>query len=355
MVNKKFNNKGSTFTIVIIAMALFMTIMFIVSFQTNHQIKTSSRLYIDMQQKYLAESGVDKVIADISSSIESGIKNISTSYSYNEVSTYSNLQYSHEGHIPVDLKKNKINEIWSNFISNYIFNGLERISNDLLNMNLGNGGITLKNNLHEDIKQLAKEINNKIGSEGDVLISKLADYVNDNKITDRNDKGYQDRVNVIGSYIDKKIEEISNIQQKLNELYINSENKNENLTNAIDTTQNKFKDVKYYLEEIKCKLGIKMTGNTTTININIPNYKFPNESTYKLDGYETQELNIPVTINYTNGSISSVEPITVDNIISIGYKDNKEYKMSANITFNIGKENNTYRVISYKVNKWEKI
>lgn len=366
MVNKKFNNKGSTFTIVIIAMALFMTIMFIVSFQTNYQIKTSSRLYIDMQQKYLAESGIDKVIADISSDIESEIKSINKSYSYNGVSIYSDWKYSHIGHESINFKQSldlicqDIKNISNNIVSPYIYSGgdaLNSIENDLFNMNLGNGGISLKNNLDKEVNQLRENIWSKLGSNGNSLISDLAKYVNKNNVDDINDSGYQTEVNKIGLDIDDKIEEISYIQKKLNELYINCDNKNENLTKKIDELQNKFESVKYYLEEVKCKLGINTTGNTTTstININIPNYKFPNESTYKSDGYETQELNIPVTINYTNGSISSVEPITVDNIISIGYKDNKEYKMSANITFNIGKENNTYRVISYKVNKWKKI
>lgn len=377
MINKKHNNKGSAFAIVIIAMALFLTIMFIVSFQTNYQIKTSSNLYMDMQQKYLSESGIDKVIADISSGIESELKGIKTVYSYNSISTYSDVKDPHEGHEPVRLDMNEIRNISNNIVSNNIYNGsngLGQIYNDLYNMNLGNGGISLKNNLYNDINQLRDNIWSNLGSSQNSFIFELSDYVHYNNIKDRNDLGYQTRVNEIGLYIDGKIKEILKIQQDLNKLYDNTENKNDNLKNQIESIQNKLENVKYYLEEVKCKLGIKITGNTgeddndssdssdssnssetITININIPHYKFPNESTYKLDGYETKGLSIPVTINYINGSISSVDPITVDNIISIGYKDNKEYKISANITFNIGKEGNVYRVLSYKVNDWEKI
>lgn len=375
MINKKFNNKGSAFTIVIIAMALSLMIMFIVSFQINYQINTNSKHYMDMQQKYLAESGIDKVIADISSTIESEIKNTKTSYSYNSISTYSEDKYSHKGHEPIDFTKDMesiyraIINMPNHIVSDYIYNGengLDKIKNILLQLNQPNTNLTLSNNLNNDVEKLRTDTWNKLGSDGNSYICQLGEYVKANNIHDINDSEYQKRVSKIGIYIDDKIKEVLTIQQKLNELYIKSNNKNESLEKKVNELQNKFESVKYYLEEIKCKLGIKITGSaedgdnnsspsSQTITINIPNYKFPNESTYKSDGYETQELNIPVTINYTNGSISSVEPITVDNIISIGYKDNKEYKMSANITFNIGKENNTYRVISYKVNKWKKI
>lgn len=176
----KKNNAGSTFIIVLIAMALFIMLVSVFSMQINNQIQSSSKHYENQERKYLAESGLEKTIADISNEIE------------------------------------------------------VRLNDD--------------------------------------------DYNGDN----------------------------------------DEENKRE-------------------------------------IIINIPSYKYPNETIYKISGYERKNISIPIKVNYKNSEIVSINPSKVEfqGIRSIGYKNSKVYKVEADITFNIGKSYGEYKVISYNIDKWE--
>lgn len=465
----KNNNQGTAFTVVLVAMVLFMMAVTVISMQINNQIKSSSKHYKNMEQKYLAESGIEKTIADISFNLEEEIKTYNTkSILFQNVETKNNskkyisflkksisninkaqahiksnngngngnskpkqqlenikqniekisqngnmsslmnetfsiintlndiskktnnnelnneksfksemlnaqkeLYYAlgymyddeknHTNHKPVDLEMNKIRDISNQIVSNNIYNGgngLGQIYNDLFNLDQGNGGIKLENELYKHIEVLRNDIWLYLGTGGSSLIFELSDYVNNNKITDRKNEGYQTRVNKIGTYIDKQIEKLIYIETEFDKLYIESKDNSDILKNKIIEIKKKIESVKYYLYEVKCKLGIYNTQESTTtqstITINLPGYKYPNESTYRLNGYERNNLTIPVIINYNGTSISSVESVTVDNIKTIGYKENNEYKMKASITFNVGKQDGTYKVISYKINTWEK-
>ena len=457
------DSKGSAMLIVILAMALFMIAISIFSSQTNNQIKSTKKHYDNIEAKYLAESGIEKTIADICDTIDNNLNtnrlsrisinqskstdkiilylsqtqtnlvdaktythgdqiksmlqyaitsidtiknngininsiigdifnirdqinvadsskdsnNISDTTKFNNEikSSRNNMYYSlnyiheldvyHPEHLPADLEMNAIKRISNSIVSDNIYNGskgLGQIHNDLFNLNQGNGGIKLSNSLFNDINTIRDNIWLQLGSGGASKIDELANYVHYNNIKDRNNEEFQKRVKDISDYIDTQVSKLVNIQVKLDEEYVNISSPPTNLTDKIKEIQTKIESVKYYLFEVKCKLGahgnlIPEGGNPPTTDGNLPNsltinsYKFPNESKYTIEGYERMGLNIPININYNSlGVVDSIDPTTI-NIQSIGYKDNKSYNVKAEVTFNISKQG---EVSSYRINKWEK-
>ena len=171
------SNKGNTFIIVIIVLALSTIFIGTIFMQINNQIKSNKNTLKSTSAKYAAEAGIENLAIEVINQIESNVNSSKITISsyvqnkgtYDEFAVVKNklikvrkelLDLDKEYNVFDSSSKKLYNVIYNNYTSVDVFkNDINEIKWDIIQV-LAHQDDTVKNNIKSNIYSIINDINN---------------------------------------------------------------------------------------------------------------------------------------------------------------------------------------------------
>lgn len=327
--NKLGEQNGSAMTLVIMIMAILLVFIPYATNQISNQYKSTKMLYSEIQDKYLAEAGIDKTISDI----ENQVNNYIRAY---HIGNYS-IEHSENDNCPkVEFDKNG-NPNWG---ASHADSG-----NTFYKLILWELVMSKSNVIYNQVIQ----VNWQIIFKEDCFLREY--YENNIRNFIENMTLVKDKSDIekLGKNIDEFIGMIEYAKEKVE--------KSDADNSLKQTTIDGLDTMKGYMEEIKCRLGLSGTGTVeppSLKSIEIPYYNVTLDNSdniiFDKDNSKINRCNIDMIIK--DGKIDDIDFSQLNsNLIGASAIN---YKVNTDIDFIYVKDGFSYS-IEQSINSYERI